>query len=758
MMQPSTEPKPSTAPLGQKQLEQALGLALNTGVGVLAEQIHYILAYSQMLGLTPITEAYRPKPLTISQARLNAMLEFVYPPTLEQAQYLYRQTAQLNSLSARLHLQARLIGYLPVRHQLHLTFDLLREIEQVEDRVVRARIVLNIVQLPFLKSGLKPVFTQSSEIVQITARIANGEARIRGLVALAQAMQDQAAVQLIERILDDLDTLAHESLQANTIAILAHKVILLNHVGLFERLKHSASKLKTPSERAKAWTALTEADPDPNEARLHALEAISAIVNEEERAEALIIFAPNIEYADATKGYPTALQKALEIAIGILRRSTRAKAFVALAPNLTPDLQGEALAAVHSLTNERDRAMLLADLAPRLPSNMLIASLAVAHTMREQDARAHALGVLAHHVPDHARNQTMLDALAAASNLPHHYERVRALIGLTDILPTTLQDQAFTSALETTRLIENENARARAISLLSNHLPAHLLERALDATYQIRDSQQRINTLASLLPRLNGARRQEALHNILETASQMPFEYRRARALVMIASHLDAEFVPRALAMADDLHDPYDRVTAYIALSQNVAPEQRPDLIVKAWGLIRRISEGYDRASALVSIAPFLPANAQGDLKKLALSIVQSIGDGYDRSSVIGILAPLMVEPEPITNQPTLPEIGELMSFALKTIFEIPYQPQRAELLAEAAPLWVTLFDQDARYQLWRETAQRLKTLPLADVLLCLRGLLPVIRALGGNESIDKIVAVLGGQVDKQPRPTHLSG
>src|SRR5690606_6406475 len=101
----------------------------------------------------------------------------------------------------------------------------------------------------------------------------------------------------------------------------------------------------------------------------------------------LIAFAPHLEYVTDTEHFPHLLEQALGIAISIKRRHLRARVLVALAPHLTLDLQGEALAAVHSLSSERDRAMLLAQLAPTLPPNMLVASLAVAHSMEEPDAR-----------------------------------------------------------------------------------------------------------------------------------------------------------------------------------------------------------------------------------------------------------------------------------------------------------------------------------------------------------------------------------
>jgi hypothetical protein len=732
-----------TTPLGQTQLEQSLTQALDEGINAIPEQIKLLLAYSQMLALPSRSEPYTPKPLTVVQARLAAVISFAQNLKPSQAQAFYRNARLIHDLNVRLSFQTRLLRHLGESDQQSAVQELLAQVDLLEDPVQKSRILLNLAEVPSVVNARPNPLQTLPDIVQLAGKIAGAEARVRSMATLAlNVTQDTTAAQVFEQVLNDIDATPNDALRSNTLSLIAPKVPPKFH----PRLLSSAEKIRTPSERARTYTVLAQVMPNRTEIQRKALEAVSLITNEEECVEALVSFAPSLEEASAQTGYPETLQEALRIAIGLTRRPLRARALVALAPHLTPDLQGEALAAVHSLSNDRDRAALLAELAPALPADMLVASLAVAHTMREQDARAHALNILAHHVPPHARQQTILDALAAASNLPHHFERVRALVSLYDVLPPTLQEQAFTNALETTRLIENENARARALSLLSHHLPAHLLERSLDLAYQISDLQQRLNTLISISSRLEGEKREEALAMMLDCARQMPFEYRRARALVSIATYLTPQLLPEVQTIADTLHDPLDKASVYIALAQNLPPEERSSFIISAWTLLRKIEDGYDRASALVAIAPFLPAPARADLVKMAREVVEAITDEYDRASAITILVPLLIENDtPQREVQPLPTSVELLERGIKSALDAPNQFIKLELLAQSIPSWLRLKG-DEQYRLWKEIAQRLKTLPLADVLLCLSLIVPVIRALGGEETVEKVTEILSVQ------------
>ncbi len=724
-------------PSGQAQFLAAL----NAGPSAFRQQLRLLLALSQVNSNKPTRLPYPEKPLTIRQARLTVLSGIPEILGEDGVQALFKEVVQIGDATVRLPLLAKLAIRMPASQYRTIVRDIWNQAKAIVDPAARAHTLFEIAPLLALLNDEPATPSALLQVLGIAQSIKNAEARLRSLIALAPHLPLEVASRTVRRVLVELHESKNDGLCARSLMTLAPTL----PPDVEDYVLEVAEGIKTPVERARALTALARYMSEAMQQRLRhsALDAIALIEGEEERAETLVAFAPNLEYMQQGEAFPQVLEKALTIGITITRRHIRAKVLVALAPHLTTDLQGEALAAVHSLSNERDRAILLAELAPQLPGNMLVASLAVAHTMREQDSRVHALSVLAHHVPENARMQTILDALAAASNLPHHFERVGALVALMDILPAHLLEQALTNALETARLIDNENARARAIGLLGTHLPERLLLRALDIILELDNTQQRLNTLLSILPALSGEKAAEALKQALQCARQMPLEYKRARALISIAPHLKPEMFADVSVLADTLDDPLDKANVYVAVAQNLPPEQRPALIVRAWTLLRQIEDGYDRATLVAAMAPFLPANARNDLIAAILNAIHSVGEDYDKASAIAILAPLLAD-DASNGDMSMPDAYTAIHKGLEAALTIPQQGIRTQLLMQGAALWGGAGDKDRSFNLWKQLAKTLLLLPMPDVLMCLGALLPIIRDFADDSGLQDVALVLG--------------
>lgn len=735
------KPRKGTGPLGRSQLEQHLRRELDAGATHLRNQIRYLLALSQMVPPPTAPKNYTQKPLTITQARLMTLEDLAGALNQEQLEQLVTDIEQIADTGVRLVLLARMALHLPATSYRTVVRDIWNQVDDIPDPVVRAQVLLEIAPLMTLANDEPATPSALLHIVSYAQSIKNTEARLRSLTALAPQLPYVMSMRMFRRVVDEVKDVPNDGLRAKAIVTLAATL----PTDLLKQALLTAQSINAPAERARALTALVRKLPQENQAqlRLQTLDTIDRIESEEERTDALVSFAPCLETEAADDQFPAALKKALAIAVAISRKQVRARALVALAPYLTSDLQGETLAAVHSLDSERDRAMLLAQLAPNLPPELLVASLAVAHTMREQDARVSALSVLAHHVPQNARSQTLLDALAAASNLPHHFERVRALVALFDILPQHLLEQALTNALETTRLIDNENARARALNLLGEHLPEKLLLRALQVAQEIQNPQQRLNALLGFIARLPGNKQHEAMFEILGCAQQMPLEYKQARALVSIAPNLSTDMLKEVEAMVDGFDDPFDQISVYIAIIQNMPPEERPPVIQKTWGKINTIEDGYDRASSISALAPHLPETAASDISRAVQAAVSIIEDEYDRASAISILAPLLTDSEN-DSVAGLPDSHAAVKHGIEIALAIPIQSLRVDLLRDAINLWVGGGDLERSYRLWQSIILRLVNLPLADVLLCLGALLPLIQEIGDEDALEEVAHILG--------------
>ena len=288
--------------------------------------------------------------------------------------------------------------------------------------------------------------------------------------------------------------------------------------------------------------------------RAAALEAIAVIPNEEERARALVAFAPHLEMMSGSEeAFPVLLQRALEIAISMHQRAARARGLAGLHAHLPHELHGEALAAVNAIPDEHVRAQLLAEMAPGLPGDMTVAAMAVAHDIRQRDARYLALKALASNLPVKAADRTWQDALAVAVALPRQLERVLALAELVPNLPDELARRTLSSALTTARSISKERARVRALSTLAPLLVdrPQLLADALADAHALTNPVDKVSALIALLPYLPpGEATDRTLTLVLDMLGEVNVEYRRARALSSLAAYLTAATLPLAVQIA----------------------------------------------------------------------------------------------------------------------------------------------------------------------------------------------------------------
>lgn len=737
----ANNPRPATDP-SRLSLQKALLAALAQGPAGVTGQIQAILALSRAVPPDSTAEpSTQEAPISVEHARLLALAQTADALPESRVKRLIRQALRVEDPFVRLQMIVPLALHLPPQHYQTIMRDIWMQSRGLENPIARAQILFELAPLLTLAQDEPATPSVLMDVLALAQSINNHEARVRSLVALAPHLPGTVQLRVLNRVLDEIDSLRGDTLSFNVITAMAENLPL----ELLDRALRSALQIRAPQDRARALTALARYLPGDQLVSLRAetLTAIGSIEHEDARAEALIAFAPHLEFAAHNRDFPALLEKALAFAVGMSRRQHRASTLVALTPHLPQDLQGEALAAVHGISDERERAALLALLVPHLPPDILVASLAVAHGMQEGDARAQALTILAHHLPPASRAQTIHDALTAATNLSHHFERVTALLGLVDILPPPLLEQALTLALDTVSLIKNENTRARALNLIAPHLPPSLLPRALETAQHLGNLQLRINTLTSMIPHLPEDRRQALIAALLADIRELRVEYKRARALIAIAPLMLSELLPTALDMAGAIDEPYDRVSALIALAQNAPPELRPTIVASVWTQIKGVEDGYDHASALAAIAPLLPEAAREDLARRAGMVIGAIMDEYDQASAIGILAPLFSAGRERAAAP-LPSSLAALKEGLQIALRIPGQAARMRVFAQGVALWADLPDAEQSFALWKDLAVDLAALPLADVLLSLRLLMKIIHSFAGDAALQEIARILG--------------
>jgi hypothetical protein len=658
-----------------------------------------------------------------------------------QISKLINEVSSLPHSAARLDILIRLARHLPLHKRHSVVGEVWAEARSLADAAARARVLLHLAALLRELKDAQAVPASLLPVVEAAQAISSAEARIRSLTAIVQHLSQAMRARMLYRLLDEIDRLPNDRLRSSAIIALVEQL----SAEVEARVLRSAEAIETSTERARTLIALSPHLPAALQARLRAgaLDSIRAITNEDERAEALIAFAPLLEYTPGKEQLSKLREQTLAVVASINRPHLRASVLVALASHLAPSLLSEALSIINSLSSEHDRAVLLAELAPALPRHAVIACLETARAMRDVDSRSLALTALARYTHEGAREEIASEVLAQVSRLSHLYERVTALLGLTEILPRELQEHVHSMALESALSIDNENTRARAMSLLGPRVPAALLPRALEAADQFTVPHLRMIALSSLAPDLEGEARHAALARLLESARAIQLEYKRARALASIAPLLPVDLLREVQAAAESLSDSFDRVIVYIALAQNLPPDQRPPIIAQGWTLIKQIEDGYDCASAIAAIAPFLPDSARGDLAQTAGSVIATIRDEYDRASAISILVPLLATGDHHELSQVLPDSYLALEEGMLAALDVSFQRLRAQLLEEGAAIWAEDGYFEQSYRLWRIVALRLAELPFADSLLCLAALLPVLRMLAGDEGMADIARLL---------------
>ncbi len=723
------------------ELEQNLQIALAAGQRVIAQQVRAVLALSQTIPTSATDLPYADEVLTPAESRLVMLAHVSEKLSDAQLDRLVEEVKALPHSAARLDILIRLARHLPMHRRHSVVGDVWTEVRRLADPVARARVLFQLAALLRVHEDEYAAPASLLPVLEAAQAINNAEARIRSLTAIAGYLPQALRVRTLHRLLDEIDRLPNDRLRSSAIIALAEQL----PAEVEARALRSAESIETPAERARPLISLSSRLSPALQSRLRAdaLAAVRIIANEEERADALIAFAPLLEDLPDQEALSALREQVRAVIAAIHRRPIRARVLVALARHLTPDLLSEALSITNSLSSEHDRAVLLAELAPSLPHSAIRASVETARAMLSVDSRILALTALAPFAPEDSREQIGSEVLSDVSSLPHPFERVTAMIALTEILPSELHEHVLTMALESALEIENENARARALSLLGPRLPPALLPPALEGAFQFAAPNPRMIALSGLAPGLQGDARHDALAHLLASAREIQLEYKRARALVSIAPLLPVDLLHEVQVAAESLVDPFDRVIVYIAVAQNLPPDQRPPVIAHAWTLIQRIEAGYDAASAITAIAPFLPESARADLAQTASSVIATIRDEYDRASAISILVPLLLtddQPEP---EHVLPDSYLALEEGLSAALDVPYQRVRTHLLEEAAAIWAEDGYFEPSYRLWQTVALRLAELPFADSLLCIGALLPVLRILAGDDEIADIARSL---------------
>ncbi|GAB4572180.1 MAG: hypothetical protein Kow0077_10850 [Anaerolineae bacterium] len=479
--------------------------------------------------------------------------------------------SQIQGMNARLRSLTALAPYLPATIRVGLMLAVLDTIAMMRQSEAQASALVALA--PYLLDEVH------HRALAVTAHIQDPAARARVFTALARDFPSQLQPRLRAAALEAIASIPNEFERARALAAFApHLDRAMDNATEFPVLLEQALgltiDLTRPEARARALVGLQA--QLPRHLQVEALAVLRRIPDEHERADLL---------ADLMPYLPEELVAgaALEAAREMRQRDARLLALIAVGKRLAGDAAAqvwqEALDVALALPRQLEQVLALAELAPHLPDEdlrqrALQHALATASSIGKERARLRALAALA---PLLAAHPDLLgQALEIARAITNPVEKVSALIALvphfaTHSAQTTTIYEVLTELLEVAR----EYRQSRALINLAPFLAGETLERALETAVRIEDPNDRVATLAALIPRLDDPARQAAL-------------------------------VEQALGAAHAVTDPYDRVTALVALRILVAGERRPALVRAVLQAVREIEDDYDRASGIALLAPLL--------------------------------------------------------------------------------------------------------------------------------------------------------
>jgi hypothetical protein len=328
------------------------------------------------------------------------------------------------------------------------------------------------------------------------------------LIALAPHLPPE----LRPKALQAVGATAHGEYRAQALMALAQPLAGRERSALLARALKVARTIEI--EYLRVATLITVAAHLPAEqcraVQVEALATMPDIGNDDLLAKALIALAPQLP--------PELLPKALAIGRTIPYEWDRAKTLAALAQPQSEEerlpVWTEVLAIARAIRLERDRAEAMVALAPQLPPELASEALQIGREMSSGEAQVQALAALAPHIPAEARSAVLAEAVAAIGSIAIDHDRIQAIVQLAPHLPPDLAVDALLAARaihEATLFEPSEALVALFPSLPERERPAVIVE-ALSAVRRIQGGALRagaLHRLARHLPSVLPVWRQE---------------------------------------------------------------------------------------------------------------------------------------------------------------------------------------------------------------------------------------------------------
>jgi hypothetical protein len=478
-----------------------------------------------------------------------------------------------------------------------------------------------------------------------------------------------------------------------------------------------------------------------------ALASARALDNEDERATALASLAMR---AARLRRATEAIEAALDIADAWALEDVLASVI----PHVDISALDQILAAARTVSIATGTFELFAELAIHVADLGRPAEATnAAEEITDLARRSEVLAQIAQRVGNPDRERLLRHAVNTAHQINEPGPRAATLAGLARSLAELDHP---TEALETARSIEDVWWRDKAMESLSFRLATlgHS-ELAIEAVLGIPAPRLRAKTLITLAPRLpEPYRRKAALEALAAVSTLSTTEIQgleieslilqlmdmgrpsdaltaakwiqdarsRARVLTRISSALEQPeremSLREASEAASDIHDPYARASASLALIPLVGPSNREQILrdtITAFQTSTKLS----RAGVLSTIAHYL---VELSCSAEALRVARMIEDAHQRQPTLSRLALQLIK----SNFP---------HEAVEAAFSLRNERPKPEFFKEL-PYRLNAESTESLLRLWNHAYPGLVRCNREDALVWLQALSPIIKRLGGEEAV----------------------
>jgi hypothetical protein len=359
------------------------------------------------------------------------------------------------------------------------------------------------------------------------------------------------------------------------------------------------------------------------------------------RLKAFALLAPHFSESERDDLYREVLAKAQGEAKPVrenLDDLIGADTLAALASRLPPASFADALTVARNISRvSHHRADAVRSLAPHVPSSLCEELVTLAKGIRVESDRAAALIACVRHLP--VAYEIKREALTSALKyLSVSWESVEQLTELAPYLPQELLNEALAEVCK----VQGTNYRAAGLAAIAPALSKELLTQAVEAARDIDDGADRTLAIAGLTQYLDEKIRTQLLRDTASEAVKHPIVRVEALTSVIViadlAPFLPSEQIQNALSAVRQIHDPYERAHALLALHPIVPQLNRGGVLWEAIGAVRAIDVDSFRARFLCMVADQCPPDQALELWREALHTTLELDSYSDREATMEIL------------------------------------------------------------------------------------------------------------------------